>query len=57
VSFILQNVVQIIYGPSPINTHVNPTARTTSSASIGWMNLFVIAIAVILMIALQLFVG
>jgi len=60
VSFILQNVIQIIYGPSPINTPqvLNPTARVdVLGVSVGWVNLFVIAAAVILMVALQLFVG
>ena len=60
VSFILQNVIQIIYGPSPINTPqvFDPNARVQLlGVSVGWVNLFVIASAVILMIVLQLFVG
>ncbi len=60
VSFILQNIIQIIYGPSPINTPqiINPNARIdVFGLSIGWVNLFVIAIAIFLMFALQLFVS
>ncbi len=60
VSFILQNIIQIIYGPSPINTPqvFDPNARVQLlGVSVGWVNLFVIAAAVILMIVLQLFVG
>ncbi len=60
VSFILQNIIQIIYGPSPINTPqiIDPNAHVDLlGASIGVVNLFVIATALILMIALQLFVN
>ncbi len=60
VSFILQNVIQILYGPSPINTPqiMDPNAHVDLlGISVGWINLFVIATAVILMIVLQLFVG
>jgi branched-chain amino acid transport system permease protein len=60
VSFILQNIIQILYGPSPINTPqlIDPNAHVDLlGASIGVVNLFVIATAVILMIALQLFVN
>jgi branched-chain amino acid transport system permease protein len=60
VSFILQNIVQIIYGPSPINTPqvIDPTAKLqVFGLSIGYINLFVIATAVFLMFALQLFVS
>jgi branched-chain amino acid transport system permease protein len=60
VSFILQNVIQIIYGPSPINTPqiIDPTAHIDiGEVSIGYINIFVITTAVVLMIALQLFVS
>jgi branched-chain amino acid transport system permease protein len=60
VSFILQNAIQIIYGPSPINTPqiISPTARISlASVEVGWINIFVIVISIFLMIALQLFVG
>ena len=60
VSFILQNIIQIIYGPSPINTPqvIPPTARVEiGGVSIGWINIFIIVTAVVLMIALQLFVS
>ena len=60
ISFILQNIIQIIYGPSPINTPqvIPPSARVDIfGVSIGWINIFVIVIAVVLMIGLQLFVS
>ncbi|MHB8892989.1 MAG: branched-chain amino acid ABC transporter permease [Candidatus Limnocylindrales bacterium] len=60
VSFILQNLIQILYGPSPINTPqvIPPTARiTTEGFSIGLVNIFVIVVSVTLMIALQVFVS
>jgi len=60
VSFILQNIIQIIYGPSPINTPqvLDPSAHVeVLGVSVGFVNLFVIATAVVLMIVLQLFVG
>ena len=60
ISFILQNIIQIIYGPSPINTPqvVPPSARLGSGTfSIGVINLFVILAAVGLMLALRIFVN
>jgi branched-chain amino acid transport system permease protein len=60
VSFILQNIIQILVGPSPVNTPqvIPPTARVTIfGVSIGWVNIFIIGTAVVLMIALQLFVN
>jgi branched-chain amino acid transport system permease protein len=60
VSFILQNFIQILFGPSPINTTqvIPPTLRIElGSVSIGVVNIFVIAISITLMIALQLFVN
>jgi branched-chain amino acid transport system permease protein len=58
-SFILQNAVQIVYGPSPVNTPqvIPPTARIDlAGISIGWINIFIIVSSVILMVVLQLFV-
>jgi branched-chain amino acid transport system permease protein len=60
VSFILQNVIQILYGPSPINTPqvIPPTAKIQiGTLSIGVINVFVITVSVALMIGLQLFVN
>jgi branched-chain amino acid transport system permease protein len=60
VSFILQNVIQIIFGPSPVNTPqlIDPEARITiGGLSIGVVNIFVIVVSVTLMVALQTFVG
>ncbi|KRT62324.1 MAG: inner-membrane translocator, branched-chain amino acid transport system permease protein [Chloroflexi bacterium CSP1-4] len=60
VSFILQNIIQIIYGPSPINTPqvIDPAARVEiGGVSIGVVNIFTIVTAVLLMIALQMLVS
>jgi branched-chain amino acid transport system permease protein len=60
VSFILQNLIQILYGPSPINTPqvILPTARLDfGTFSIGVVNVFVIVFSISLMIALQVFVN
>ena len=60
VSFILQNLIQILYGPSPINTPqvIDPSARIQiGDVSIGVVNIFVISVSVTLMIVLQLFVS
>ncbi len=60
VSFILQNMIQIIYGPSPVNTPqvIPPTARVDiGGVSIGWINIFIIVVALVLMIGLQVFVS
>jgi branched-chain amino acid transport system permease protein len=60
VSFILQNLIQIIYGPSPVNTPqvIPPNARIQiGNLSIGAINVFVIVVSVSLMVALQVFVN
>ena len=60
VSFILQNIIQILFGPSPINTPqlIDPTARVNVfGLDIGVVNIFVIVVAVSLMVTLQLFVS
>ena len=60
VSFILQNIVQQLFGPSPVNTPQLITLEARFEllgASIGYINVFIIAVAVGLMVALQLFVN
>jgi branched-chain amino acid transport system permease protein len=60
VSFILQNIIQILFGPSPVNTPqlISPTADVDIfGLQVGVVNIFTIVVAVSLMIALQLFVS
>ncbi len=60
VSFILQNIIQIIFGPSPVNTPqlISPTARVNVfGLDVGVVNIFTIVVSVSLMVALQLFVS
>ncbi len=60
VSFILQNIVQLVYGPFNTNSpQVFPTDWTVTigGATIPVLSLFIVAVALGLMIALQLFVG
>jgi branched-chain amino acid transport system permease protein len=60
VSFILQNIIQIIFGPSPVNTPqvISPTTRVdVFGLAIGVVNIFTFVVAVSLMVALQLFVS
>jgi branched-chain amino acid transport system permease protein len=60
VSFILQNLIQIVYGPSPRNTPqvIPPTATIEiGPITLRVVVVFVIAVSVGLMIALQLFVN
>ena len=60
VSFILQNIIQIIFGPSPVNTPqlISPTARVdVFGLDVGVVNIFTIVVSVSLMVALQLFVS
>lgn len=60
VSFILQNAIQILYGPSPVNTPqvIPPTSRIDiGGVSVGWINIFIVFVSVGLMIALQVFVN
>jgi branched-chain amino acid transport system permease protein len=59
VSFILQNIIQILYGPSPVTVPqvIPPTNRiVVGDVSIGVINVFVIVIAVVLIVGLQVFV-
>ena len=60
VSFILQNLVQLFYGPYQTNSpKIFPDTWFVeiAGARIPVLSLFIIAVAVILMIALQLFIG
>jgi branched-chain amino acid transport system permease protein len=60
VSFILQNLVQLVYGPFQTNSpKVFPDtwAIEIGGATIPVLSLFIIAVAVGMMIALQLFIG
>ena len=60
VSFILQNMIQILYGPAARNSpQIFPTDAfvTIGGTRIGVLNLFIIAVAIALMIGLQLFIG
>ena len=60
VSFILQNIIQILFGPSPVNTPqlIDPTARVdVFGIEVGVVNIFTIVVSVSLMVALQLFVS
>jgi branched-chain amino acid transport system permease protein len=59
VSFILQNIIQILFGPSPVNTPqvIDTQIRVSvGGVDVSLIQLFVIAVAVILMVVLQLFV-
>ncbi len=59
VSFILQNIVQAIFSTSPIGVpQVFPrTKLDVLGGSIGVLNIFMVAVAIVLMVALQLFVS
>jgi branched-chain amino acid transport system permease protein len=60
VSFILQNMVQQWKGPSPVNTPqlISHSHRFEFlGASIGFVNLFILVTAIVLMVALQMFVN
>jgi branched-chain amino acid transport system permease protein len=60
VSFILQNVVQLFYGPYQTNSpKIFPDTWFVeiAGARIPVLSLFIISVAVILMVALQLFIG
>jgi branched-chain amino acid transport system permease protein len=59
VSFILQNIVQIIWGPSPVNVPQIFDVQASFNllgASVKFLSVFIVALAAVLMIALQLFV-
>jgi branched-chain amino acid transport system permease protein len=59
VSFILQNLIQAIFSPSPIAVpQIFPrTKLDLLGGSIGVLNIFMVVVALLLMLALQLFVG
>ncbi len=60
VSFILQNLVQLVYGPFQTNSpKVFPDTWVISvgNASIPVLSIFIITVAVMMMIALQMFIG
>jgi branched-chain amino acid transport system permease protein len=59
VSFILINVIYVIFGPSPVNVpQVFPLTRFDFlGGKISFLSLFMVGVAVFLMILLQLFVG
>ncbi len=59
VSFILQNIIQVMFSSSPRNTpQIFPHLTVDLlGGSIGALNIFMVVIAVALMVVLQLFVG
>jgi branched-chain amino acid transport system permease protein len=59
VSFILQNIIQAIFSSSPIGVpQVFPRVKLDLlGGSIGVLNIFMVVVALLLMVALQLFVG
>jgi branched-chain amino acid transport system permease protein len=59
VSFILQNIIQAIFSPSPIAVpQIFPrTKLDLLGGSIGVLNIFMVVVALLLMLALQLFVS
>jgi branched-chain amino acid transport system permease protein len=59
VSFILQNIIQAIFSSSPIGVpQVFPRAKVDLlGGSIGILNIFMVVVALLLMVALQFFVG
>jgi branched-chain amino acid transport system permease protein len=59
VSFILQNVIYVIFGPSPRNfPQVFPLDRFDFlGGKVSYLSLFMVGVAIFLMVALQLFVG
>jgi len=59
VSFILQNIIQAIFSSSPIAVpQIFPRVKLDLlGGSIGVLNIFMVLVALLLMVALQLFVG
>jgi branched-chain amino acid transport system permease protein len=59
VSFILQNIIQAIFSTSPHNVpQIFPRIKLDLlGGSIGALNIFMVVVAIVLMVALQLFVG
>ncbi len=58
VSFILQNIIQAIFSPSPVPVpQIFPRIKLDLlGGSIGLLNIFMVVVALVLMVALQLFV-
>ena len=60
VSFILQNVIQVLSAarrrPTPADLPRRAAFRP-AGRSIGWLDVFISSIAIVLMVGLQLFVG
>ena len=59
VSFILQNIIQAIFSTSPISVpQIFPRTKLDMlGGSIGVLNIFMVVVAIVLMVALQLFVS
>jgi branched-chain amino acid transport system permease protein len=59
VSFILQNIIYVIFGPSPRNfPQVFPLERFDFlGGKVSYLSLFMVGVAIFLMVVLQLFVG
>jgi branched-chain amino acid transport system permease protein len=60
VSFILQNIALILFGPASNNFPqlIDPNAHADlAGASIAYVNIFIVVLAVVLMVALQMFVS
>jgi branched-chain amino acid transport system permease protein len=60
VSFILQNIIQFVFGPFTITSpQIFPVDWTVTifGAEVGLINFFIVGVAFVLMVALQLFVG
>jgi branched-chain amino acid transport system permease protein len=60
VSFILQNIVYIWQGPSPVQFPqiLSPQVRfSVLGASVSWITVLIVVVTAVLLIALQLFVG
>ncbi|HXX59741.1 MAG TPA: branched-chain amino acid ABC transporter permease [Candidatus Sulfotelmatobacter sp.] len=59
VSFILQNIIQAIFSTSPISVpQIFPKTKfEILGGSIGALNIFMVVVAIVLMVALQLFIS
>jgi branched-chain amino acid transport system permease protein len=60
VSFILQNIIQIIFGPSPVNVpQLFPSSWRieVAGATISAVNVFTVVVTIVLMLGLRYFVG
>jgi branched-chain amino acid transport system permease protein len=59
VSFILQNIIQVLFSASPVNfPQIFPRSKVDLlGGSIGVLNIFMVVIAIALMVGLQLFVS